>query len=323
MREHPQFSAYVALICVCIFWGTTYLGFRIALDDLGPATIVCVRNFISGALLVSWGLWKKKEFPRGRDLWLTGAYGILTIGIGNGTLAVAELWTPTGLASLFITTGPFLYAGMDALMPGGERLHGPTILGLFVGFLGVLGLVAPAAWALVTGGGFDSGGGIVLGFLALQFSGVCWALGSLLQRNRKVSVHPFVIAGVQQVATGFAFIIPAFLEPKDAVWTASATGAVLYLAIFGGIVGYGSYMTALKELPLAIVSIYTYVNPVVAVFLGWLAYREPFGVREAAAMVVIFIGVWMVRRASVAAKNLRAKSGSEAHEKGRGDEAVE
>jgi drug/metabolite transporter (DMT)-like permease len=311
VRQHPQFFAYVALICVCIFWGTTYLGFRIALDDLGPATIVCIRNFISGGLLAGWALWKHKPFPRGRDLWLTGLYGILTIGIGNGTLAVAELWTPTGLASLFITTGPFLYAGMDALMPGGERLHGPTIVGLLVGFLGVLGLVAPAAWTLLTGGEFESGGGIVLGFLALQFSGACWALGSLLQRNRKVRSHPFVLAGVQQIATGIAFSVPAMLEPTDAVWTTRALGAVLYLAVFGGVVGYGCYMTALARLPLAMVSIYTYINPIVAVFLGWLVYREPFGLREAAAMAIIFVGVWMVRRASVAAEKLRTHRAAE------------
>ncbi len=267
---------------------------------------MCIRNFISGIVLVAWARWQGKQFPRGRDLWLTALYGILTIGIGNGTLAVAELWTPTGLASLFITTGPFLYAGMDAVMPGGEKLHGPTILGLLVGFLGVLGLVAPAAWNLLTGGQFESGGGIVLGFVVLQFSGICWALGSLLQRNRKVNVHPFVLAGVQQVATGIAFIIPALLEPQQPEWNARGLGAVLYLAVFGGIVGYGCYMTALSRLPLAIVSIYTYVNPVVAVFLGWFAYREPFGVREAAAMAVIFLGVWLVRRASVAAEKLRA-----------------
>lgn len=303
----------MALICVCIFWGTTYLGFRVALDHLGPATIVCIRNFISGGLLVAWAAWQRKQFPRGRDLWLTSLYGILTIGIGNGTLAVAELWTPTGLASLFITTGPFLYAGMDAMMPGGEKLHGPTILGLLVGFLGVLGLVAPAAWALLTGGQFESGGGIVLGFLVLQFSGASWALGSLLQRNRKVNVHPFVLAGVQQVATGIAFVIPALLEPQQAEWNARGLGAVVYLAIFGGIVGYGCYMTALSRLPLAIVSIYTYINPVVAVFLGWFAYREPFGLREAAAMLVIFVGVWLVRRASVAAEKLRAQGSTKPH----------
>jgi len=105
------------------------------------------------------------------------------------------------------------------------------------------------------------------------------------------------------------------LEPQHAVWTTRATSAVLYLAIFGGIVGYGCYMTALSQLPLSIVSIYTYINPVVAVFLGWFVYSEPFGVREAAAMMVIFVGVWMVRRASVAVQNLRSNSSSETHQK--------
>jgi drug/metabolite transporter (DMT)-like permease len=307
VKQHPQFGAYLALICVCFFWGTTYLGFRIALDTIGPATIVCVRNLISGALLLTWARSRNLVLPRNGDLWRTGLYGIITVGVGNGTLAVSELWTPTGLASLFITTGPFWYAGIDALLPGGEKkIHGPTFVGLIVGFLGVLGLVAPAAWSVIVSGEFSSGGGILLGFVMLQFSGASWTLGSLLQRNRRVEAHPFVLAGVQQMATGIAFILPALLEPQHATWTPRATGAVLYLAIFGGIVGYGCYMTALSRLPLAIVSIYTYVNPVVAVFLGWLAYREPFGWREALAMAVIFLGVWLVRRASAAAEKLRA-----------------
>ncbi|MEO8097640.1 MAG: EamA family transporter [Acidobacteriota bacterium] len=310
----PQFSAYVALICVCIFWGTTYLGFRVALESVGPATIVCVRNLISGAILLTWAMLHDMELPRGKDLALTGVYGILTIGIGNGALAVAELWTPSGLASLFITTSPFWYAGIDALLPGGDRLRGSIIVGLLVGFAGVLGLVAPDAITVIQEGSFSSGGGIVLGFLLLQFSGATWSLGSLLQRNRKVITHPFVVAGVQQMFTGLAFIVPAILEPQRPVWTTSAVGAVLYLAIFGGIVGYGCYMMALSRLPLAIVSIYTYVNPVVAVFLGWVWYREAFGWHEAAAMAVIFLGIWMVRRASVAVEKLRARSGAEAHQ---------
>jgi drug/metabolite transporter (DMT)-like permease len=287
-------------MCVCIFWGTTYLGFRIALDFIGPASIVCMRNLLSGGLILTWAAWTKKQLPRDKDLWRTSIYGILTIGIGNGTLAVAELWTPTGLASLFITTSPFWYVGTDALLPGGEPLHRPTIAGLLVGFLGVVALVAPAAWALLSGGSFSSGGGIVLGFLVLQFSGACWAVGSLLQRNRRLGTHPFVIAGVQQMATGLAFIIPAILEPQHIVWNARGIEAVIYLATFGGIVGYGCYMMALSSLPLAIVSIYTYINPIVAVFLGWAVYREHFGMAEATAMIVIFLGVWMVRRASAA-----------------------
>lgn len=287
---------------------------------MGPASIVCIRNLLSGGLILLWAKATAKPIPKGRDLWRTGGYGVLTIGMGNGTLAVAELWTPTGLASLFVTASTFWYATIDAMLPGGKPLHRPTLIGLFVGFLGALGLVAPPALRLIQSNEFTSGGGIVLGFILLQISGACWSLGSLLQRNRRLDVNPFVIGGVQQMATGLVFLLLMPLDPQPIVWDPRAIGAVLYLAIFGGIVGYGCYMLSLSRLPLAIVSTYTYINPVVAVFLGWLWYREPFGVREAAAMAVIFLGVWMVRRASAAqeklaaSQELSANSGSRSHQ---------
>src|SRR6185436_9649105 len=140
--------------------------------------------------------------PRGCDLWITAGYGLMIIGVGNGTLAVAEQWIPTGLASLFITTSPFWFVGIDALLPGGEKLHGPTIRGLLIGFVGVLILVAPEAWIAITEHTFASGGAVVLAFFILQLSAASWALGSLLQRNRRARSHPFVIGGVQQLSTG-------------------------------------------------------------------------------------------------------------------------
>jgi drug/metabolite transporter (DMT)-like permease len=124
--------------------------------------------------------------------------------------------------------------------------------------------------------------------------------------------HPFVIGGVQQLSTGLALLLPGSLQLPSAHWTARGVGAIVYLAIFGGIVGYSCYALALSRLPPATVSTYTYVNPVVAVFLGWWFYREPFGGREAVAMVVIFAGVAMVRRAaSGPVQKLRADSAAE------------
>lgn len=307
MRDHPHFTAYLALICVCFFWGTTYLGIRIALDSFSPALLVCLRNLISGAITLSVAAMIGAHLPRGRDLWITAGYGLMVIGVGNGTLAVAEQWIPTGLASLFVTTSPFWFVGIDALLAGGEKLHGPTIRGLLLGFAGVFLLVAPDAWAAITQHSFSSGGAVVLAFLILQLSGASWALGSLLQRNRRSRTHPFVIGGVQQLSTGLALLIPGMFQLPSAHWTARGMGAIVYLAIFGGIVGYSCYALALSRLPLAIVSIYTYINPVVAVFLGWWVYRERFGLREAGAMAVIFAGVAMVRRAtSLPVQKLRA-----------------
>lgn len=300
MKNHPNFTAYVALICVCFFWGTTYLGIRVAMDSMGPGDVVCLRNFLSGGLILAWAKLTGKAIPKGRDLWRTGLFGALTIAVGNGAVALAEIWTPTGLASLFVATAPFQYAGVDALLPGGQKLHRPTIAGLTVGFLGVMGLVAPPAIELLRTGQFSSGGGILLGFLVLQISGICWALGSLLQRNLRLDINPFVIAGTQQIAAALTTIPFAIFEPQAFHATQQGILAVVYLAIFGGIVGYGCYMLSLSQLPLPIVSIYTYVNPAVAVFLGWLVRGEHFGMLEAIAMVVIFVGIWMVRRASSA-----------------------
>jgi drug/metabolite transporter (DMT)-like permease len=284
---------------VCFFWGTTYLGIRIALESFSPALLVCLRNLISGAITLSVAAMIGAHFPRGRDLWLTAVYGLMVIGMGNGSLAVAEQWIPSGLASLFVTTSPFWFVGIDALLPGGEKLHGPTIRGLLLGFAGVVLLVAPDAWAAITQHTFATGGAVVLAFFLLQLSGASWALGSLLQRNRRSRVHPFVIGGVQQLSTGLALLLPSVFELPSAHWTARGMGAIVYLAIFGGIVGYSCYALALSRLPPATVSTYTYINPVVAVFLGWWFYRERFGLREAGAMAIIFAGVAMVRRATL------------------------
>jgi drug/metabolite transporter (DMT)-like permease len=312
LRDHPHFTAYLALICVCFFWGTTYLGIRIALESFSPALLVCLRNLISGAITLSVAAMMGAHFPRGRDLWLTALYGLMVIGMGNGTLAVAEQWIPSGLASLFVTTSPFWFVGIDALLPGGEKLHGPTIRGLLLGFAGVILLVAPDAWAAITQHTFVSGGAVVLAFFLLQLSGASWALGSLLQRNRRSRAHPFVLGGVQQLSTGLALLVPGVIQLPSAHWTTRGVAAIVYLAIFGGIVGYSCYALALSRLPPATVSTYTYINPVVAVFLGWWVYRERFGLREAGAMAIIFAGVAMVRRAaSVPAQKLRADRAAE------------
>jgi drug/metabolite transporter (DMT)-like permease len=312
LRDHPHFTAYLALICVCVFWGTTYLGIRIALDSFSPVLMVCLRNLISGAITLSVAAMIGARLPRGRDLWITAGYGVLVIGVGNGALAVAEQWIPTGLASLFVTTSPFWFVGIDALLPGGAKLHGPTIRGLLIGFAGVLVLVAPAAWTALTQHTFAAGGAVVLAFFVLQANAAIWALGSLLQRNRRSPAHPFVIGGVQQLSTGLAFLVPGVFQMPSAHWTSRGMAAVVYLAIFGGVIGYSCYALALSRLPPATVATYTYINPVVAVFLGWWFYRERFGLREAAAMAIIFAGVAMVRRATlVPAQKLRADGAPE------------
>ena len=292
MRDHPQFKAYVALAAVCFFWGTTYLGIRIALESLTPLMLVSSRFLISGLLILLAALIGGARLPRGRELLLTVLTGILVLGLGNGALAYAEQWIPSGLAALFITVGPFWMVGVDALIPGGDKLHASTIAGMLTGLAGSLVLLSRDGLAGVQGGA-------VAAFLVLQVGCVGWSTGSILQRRRGSTIHPIVSGGVQQLATGLVFLIPALLGPvQTGPLTIPSVAAVAYLITFGSIIGYSAYIYAMSELPVSVVSIYNYVNPVVAVSLGWLFYREPFGWRETAAMAIIFAGVFIVKRST-------------------------
>ena len=287
-------NAYIALACVCFFWGTTYLGIRIALESFTPAMLMFLRYIISGSVLLLGAWMKGAQFPTRSELWKTAMYGVITIGFGTGSLAWAEQWIPSGLAALMVCTQPFWLTGLEALTHNGERLHAPVVRGMLVGLLGVAFLVLPSL------GGFSGNNALktadlMIGFLVLQFGAAMWCAGSIGQRKLTTRAHPFVSGGVQQMATGVAFVIPAFWPGQHQHWTAPGMGAIVYLAIFGGIVGYSSYIFALDKLPVALVSIYTYVNPLVAVLLGYLFYREAFGWRESVAMIVIFVGVAMVK----------------------------
>src|SRR5579883_1529379 len=105
MRRHPQFLAYVALAAVCFFWGTTYLGIRMALESVPPLALISLRFTLSGALLLGFLAWRGEHVPRGQELWRTALFGIIILGGGTGALVFAEQWIPSGLASLFITLG--------------------------------------------------------------------------------------------------------------------------------------------------------------------------------------------------------------------------
>jgi drug/metabolite transporter (DMT)-like permease len=196
-------------------------------------------------------------------------------------------------------------------MPGGEPLHGPTIFGMLVGLSGVVFLVARTAFEL-----HSPAPAMVTAFVVLQLGLGAWALGSILQRKQVSRAHPFVSGAVQQFATGVAFLTASLVLHSRMTWTPRGIGAVAYLAVFGGIVGYSAFVYSMAHLPIAVASLYNYVNPSVAVALGWLFYREPFGVRECIAMAIVFIGVAIVKRQSVAVQKLGADRAAESGQYG-------
>lgn len=275
---------------MCFFWGTTYLGIRMALETFPPALLVAIRFTLSGSLLLIGAALRGAHIPRGEELWRNAINGILLVGLGTGGLVLAETMVPSGLAALIITISPFWMVGLDAILPPRNPLHGPTLIGMAVGLAGAALLVGPGALA----GGTD-GQHLIVGFCILQAGCFSWSLGSMLQRRLTSKAHPIVSGGVQQLAAGLAFIPLAYLFPGPIHWSQRGLTATLYLVFFGSIVGYSSFVYALDRLPVAMVSLYNYVNPLVAVSLGWLFYREPFGWREAASMLIIFTGVGIVK----------------------------
>jgi drug/metabolite transporter (DMT)-like permease len=262
-----------------------------ALESFPPLVLVSVRFLLAGTILLVFALVRGLYIPRGRELASNFLSGFLLLGIGNSCLVFAELLIPSGLAGLIVTISPFWLVGAEALLPGGARLHLPTIGGMIVGLAG--------AGLLFTN---DLGAGAVdqkmlEGFLLLQIGMACWSFGSIFQRRQSGKAHPIIAAGVQQLAAGLIALPLALGIPEHPIhWSARGVLALLYLVCFGSIVGYSAYAYALDRLPVAILSVYPYVNAIVAVGLGWLFYREPFGVREAVAMVVIFAGVAVVKR---------------------------
>ena len=262
-----------------------------SLETFPPLALVSIRYILSGGIMLAVARWRGIYLPRGRELRTACIAGFFTLCIGNGALVFAELTVPSGMAGLIITISPFWMVGMEALLPGGERLHAPTIGGMLVGLAG-------AALLVTQDSGAQAGHlGLLHGFLLLQFGMAGWSFGSIYMRRNAGKAHPIIAGGMQQIAAGvmlapFALLIHE--HPYE--WSARGVSALIYLVFFGSIVGYSAYAYALDKLPVAIVSVYPYANSIVAVTLGWLFYREPFGSRQALAMAIIFAGVALVKR---------------------------
>jgi drug/metabolite transporter (DMT)-like permease len=293
LSRHPLFKPYLALVAVCFFWGTTYLGIRMSLESFPPLLLVTVRYLISGSIMLLFAKARGLYLPRGRELAAACFSGFLTLGIGNGALVFSEVLIPSGLAGLIVSISPFWIVGAEALLPGGERLHPPTLGGMAVGLSGAALLFSPDPET------HGLNHALLSGFLILQVGMAGWAFGSIYQRRKAGKAHPVVAGGIQQLAAALILLPFSLAIPQAPVhWSVRGVTALGYLVIFGSLVGYSSYVYAMDRLPVAIVSIYPYANATVAVFLGWLFYREPFGPREMLAMVVIFAGVAMVKKYS-------------------------
>ncbi len=288
-------SAYVAWLAVCLVWGTTYLGIRVALETIPPALVGGIRYVIAGAVLGAILLARGERLPP-RAYWPGLALlGFLMICLGNGGVIWAEQWVPSGIAAVVVASSPFWMAAIEALSPAGERLTRRVLLGLAIGFAGILALVWPD---LTAGSGLGKQFG--LGLVALQVACIGWAIGSSYSKRHARDENALAAAALQMLFGGLMMLAIASArgEWRDLTFTARSLAAEIYLILFGSLVGYTAYVYALKHLPVSTVSMYAYVNPVIAVLLGSLLLDEPFGPRVVIASAMVLVGIAVVRRQS-------------------------
>jgi drug/metabolite transporter (DMT)-like permease len=287
--------AYAAWIAVCLIWGTTYLGIRISLETIPPLLMAAMRWITAGGLLIVLLALRGERLPARREWPSLAVLGILLLGFGNGAVVWAEQTVPSGLTAVLVATSPFWMVGFDALMPDGEAITLRRVLGLVVGFSGIVMLVWPEIRFDGTGGGFLGG------VIAAQIACVGWAVGSSYARHRgrghASGENVLVTAAFEMLFGGIALLIASLVlhETARLTFTPRTAGALAYLTLVGAIAGFSAYAYALKHLPVATVSLYAYVNPVIAVVLGTLVLKEPFNARMIGAAIVVFVGVALVR----------------------------
>ncbi|HEX2120507.1 MAG TPA: EamA family transporter [Thermoanaerobaculia bacterium] len=284
--------AYAAFAIVCTVWGTTYLAIRVALDTIPPLLLTGARFVIAGLIMLAIAKLRGEVLPRDRrTLANLALIGLLMVGIGNLSVVWAEQWVPSGIAALLVATAPFWMAMIETFRTGGERLNVQSGVGMLIGFAGVAALVTPGA----TGGGWSIG--FLLGALAIQIGGICWQAGSAHGKYNLRHVPLLSSAALQMLFGGVIVAVVGFAvgEAPRVSLTPRTLAAMVYLTIFGSVIAYSAYVYALAHLRTTTTALYAYVNPVVAVFLGWLILSEPLTWVSVVAMIVILFGVALVQ----------------------------
>lgn len=284
---------WVALITLYIVWGSTYLGIKVAIETIPPFFHAGIRFLVSGLIILAWQKAAKQEMPTRKQWVSTAIIGTLLLLGGNGLVAWAEQFIPSGIAALIIATVPLSLVIMEALRPGGIKPTWQAIVGLVIGFIGIFILAGPSE---ISGSQSNLD---PFGVAALLTATVLWALGSIYSKTADLPKASMVTTGAEMLMGSIGLFIVSLLTGELNGWDPSGVSTrsiigVVYLIFIGSIIGFGSYIWLLQNAPISLVATYAYVNPIVAVLLGYFFGNEALEPRTwiAAAIIigaVIFI----------------------------------
>ena len=281
-----------AFAAVYVIWGSTYLAIRFAVETIPPFVMGGARFLVSGAILYFWARRRDSEVPT-KAHWMTASVvGVLLLVGGNGAVMWSEQRVPSGVAALLVAVVSLWMVLIEWLRPGGRRPHNAVFVGLVLGLAGVALLVGPGA--LRGNGSVDT-----IGALVLVGGSLSWAAGSVYNKHSPRPSSAILLTGMQMLAGGVAFLIVAAATGELSSFSIRnvAMPSLIgwsYLVTFGSLIGFTAYIYLLGATTPAKASTYAYVNPVVAVFLGWAIAGEPVSARTLAAAAVILAGVAII-----------------------------
>ncbi len=302
--SHAQRQRWIVVLAfglVYLFWGSTYLGIKIAVRDIPPALMCGIRFSIAGWLMLAWcGLRGKQIRFSATELLRMAVVGNLLLLGGNYTLSWAEQIVPSGLAALLVAIVPLWFLVLDKLLLGDHRITARGITGLVLGLIGLVVLLWPDLRATGALGRKE-----LWASLLLPLGSFSWALGSVLSKRWESGADRLSATAWQMAFAGVGNFLLAFAveDVHHVRWTATGLGATFYLVVCGSWIGYTAYIYLLGRVPTSKVSTYAYVNPVVAVFLGWAIEHEVVDRFILAGSAIVVLSVILVTSAEVKKRN--------------------
>ena len=287
-----QTKAYLALVTVCIVWGTTYLAMLIGVSGFPAFLFSGLRHFTAGLIIwLSLPFLKRKISLNRKDVLRQVIPGILMLSLGNGIIGWAEKYIPSGLAALIVSIMP-VYVVLINLVTGKEGLNSKIITGLLLGCTGIL-LIFRDNLADLTDTRY------LMGVLATFAASLCWAIGTVYMKHNSSGTDSYVNTAIQLSSGGLALLIASpFLDDLSELRHVEASSilALGYLIVFGSLLSYLCYIYAIKNLPVGLVSIYAYINPFIAVTLGVLLNDEKITWVTAVAFIATLSGVYFINK---------------------------
>jgi len=286
-------KTYLAYLCVCVVWGSTYLAIRIGVSEFPPALFAAIRFVTAGLIMLGYARVRGLKFPdKLIDVRRVAAVGIFLLAGGNGMVVWAEQWVHSGTTSLMVAAVPLFMASLELMLPGRKKLGFKGWVGLLLGFAGVILLVFTNS---------ETGAINIKGAAILLTGTLSWSVGSVYSKSFKASGSIITHIGIQMLAGGTILSITGLIlgEASRLNITPKGIGAVLYLIFFGSILGYSCYVYILQKWPAAKVGTYAYVNPPVAVLLGSLILDEVLSLQVVISSIVILAGVFLVQTSKV------------------------